>query len=88
MPNQSDLKRAGDSIFSFHVNDWRTPTREVSADRALMGDGGIEIPLIRSWIEEAGFDGFIEVEIFSDEYWKSDQAEYIERIKDAYRAHV
>ncbi|MFP6616905.1 MAG: sugar phosphate isomerase/epimerase family protein [Candidatus Hydrogenedentota bacterium] len=85
---ESELKRAGDSIFSFHVNDWRTPTRDVLADRALMGKGCIDIPQIRGWVEEAGFGGFIEVEIFSDEYWKSDQVEYIERIKDAYRAHV
>ena len=49
-----------------------------------MGDGCINVPLIRSWVEEAGFNGFIEVEIFSDKYWALDQTEYLEKIKWAY----
>ena len=85
---EGDLWRAGDSIFSFHVCDWRTPTRDVLNDRTLMGEGCIDIPQFRGWVEAAGFDGFIEVEIFSDENWQWDQVDYIERIKDAYRAHV
>ena len=53
-----------------------------------MGDGCIDLKSIRSWMEVAGFDGFHEVEIFSDELWASDQSEYVERIKQAYRQHV
>jgi sugar phosphate isomerase/epimerase len=49
-----------------------------------MGDGCINIPEIRSWIEEAGFNGYIEVEIFSDKYWSIDQTEYLKKIKHAY----
>ena len=53
-------------------------------DRGLMGEGCINIPEIRGWVEKTGFDGFIEVEVFSSIYWEQDQAGYVERIKDAY----
>ena len=36
------------------------------------------------WVEEAGFEGYNEVEIFSDKYWAADQREYLEKIKTAY----
>lgn len=85
---ESEIRRAGDSIFSFHVCDWRTPTRDLLNDRGLMGEGCIDIPRIRGWVESAGFHGPIEVEIFSDEYWAQDQAQFVEAIKSAYLAHV
>ena len=85
---EGEIRRAGKSILSFHVCDWRTPTRDLLNDRALMGDGRINIKQIRDWVEAAGFDGFVEVEIFSDEHWASDQAQYVEKIKAAYLKHV
>jgi sugar phosphate isomerase/epimerase len=85
---EREIARADSSIFSFHVCDWRTPTRDILNDRTLMGAGCIDIPRIRGWVEATGFDGFNEVEIFSEEYWGMDQAAYLERIKAAYRAHV
>lgn len=88
-PNlETDLARAGKSIFSFHVCDWRTPMRDMLNDRGLMGEGCINIPRIRGWVEQAGFTGPIEVEIFSDEYWATDQINYIQQIKEAYLNHV
>jgi len=35
-------------------------------------------------VEKAGFNGFIEVEIFSDIYWKQDQDEFLSQIIEAY----
>jgi len=84
---QSEIARAGKSIFSFHVCDWRTPTRDLLNDRGLMGDGCINIPQIRKWVDDAGFDGPIEVEIFSDEYWAMDQNEWLTKIRQAYLVH-
>lgn len=78
---------AAGRLFAFHACDWRTPTRDLLNDRGLMGEGCIPIRVIRGWMEDAGFDGDIEVEIFSDHYWTRDQAEYIEDIKRAYLAH-
>jgi sugar phosphate isomerase/epimerase len=45
------------------------PTRDLLNDRGMMGDGVIDLPRIRSWIEAAGYTGFHEVEIFSELDW-------------------
>lgn len=88
-PELSDqLQRAGGSIFAFHVCDWRVPTRDILNDRALMGAGCIPIKGIRETVERAGFEGWIEAEIFSDEHWASDPSAYVDRIAQAYRDHV
>ena len=79
--------RAG-RIFALHVCDWRTPTEDLLNDRGLMGEGCIDVRQIRGWAEAAGFDGFIEVEIFSNRYWAMDQAAFLDKIKDAYLKHT
>lgn len=71
-------------LFAFHVCDWNVPTVDFLNDRGLMGDGCINIPEIRGWVEDSGFSGYHEVEIFSDKYWKMDQFEYLKMIKEAY----
>jgi sugar phosphate isomerase/epimerase len=86
-PNlEREIARSGaaDRIFAFHVCDWRSPTRDLLNDRGLMGEGCIPVRKIRSWVEQAGFNGFIEVEIFSDHYWTMDQNRFLEMIVDAY----
>ena len=85
---EEQIARAGKNIFSFHVCDWRTPTRDPLNDRGLMGEGCINIRQIRRWVTQAGFEGDIEVEIFSEEHWAEDQTQYLERIKMAYLNYV
>jgi sugar phosphate isomerase/epimerase len=83
---QAGIQRCGshNNLFAFHVCDWNVPTVDFLNDRGLMGDGCINIPLIRSWVEATGFKGYHEVEIFSDKYWATDQHEYLVKIKEAY----
>ena len=83
---EDEIALAGeqDRLFAFHICDWRSPTRDFLNDRTLMGEGCIDVPAIRGWVEAAGFDGYNEVEIFSDEYWSTDQSEYLDKIKKAY----
>ena len=87
---ESELRLAGqqNTLFGFHVCDWRVNTRDFLNDRGLMGDGCIDIPTIRSWAESAGFRGMNEVEIFSTDYWSMDQHAYLQKIKDAYLRHT
>lgn len=75
--------RAG-RLYAFHVCDWRTPTEDMLNDRGLMGEGTIDVREIRGWVEDAGFRGFIEVEIFSNRYWATDQHAFLQQIKHAY----
>ena len=83
---QAGIQRCGanNHLFAFHVCDWNVPTTDFLNDRGLMGDGCINVPEIRSWVEAAGFNGYNEVEIFSDKYWAMDQKSYLEKIKHAY----
>jgi sugar phosphate isomerase/epimerase len=75
-------------LFAFHVSDWRTPTTDLLHDRGLMGEGCIPLREIRGWVEDAGFGGPIEIEIFSQRLWDGDQRESLARIKDAYLQHT
>ncbi len=44
----------------------------------MMGDGVIDIPSIRAEVEKAGYQGLIEVEIFSElNWWKRPVAEIL-----------
>ena len=76
---QQQIERAGKNrLLAFHVCDWLTPTRDLLNDRGMMGDGVIDIPKIRGWVEAQGFNGFSEVEIFSTEnWWQRDHAEVL-----------
>ena len=85
-----DIAEAGsaDLLAAFHVCDWRVPTEHMLLDRGLMGEGCIDIPAIRNDMERAGFDGLIEVEIFSERYWAMDQSEWLNMIAAACRNAV
>ncbi len=56
-------------IAAFQVCDWLVPTKDLLLDRGMMGEGVIDLSGVRSLIEAAGFDGYIEVEIFSKHWW-------------------
>ena len=90
-PNlQQEIQRCGNNnnIFAFHICDWKTPTTDMLFDRGLMGEGCIPIKQIRQWVEATGFNGFNEVEIFSNSYWKEDQNVFLKKIIEAYKTHA
>lgn len=67
---QAEIGRAGaERLLGFHLCDWLVPTTDLLLDRGMMGDGVIDLPRIRGWMEAAGYEGFAEVEIFSAENW-------------------
>jgi sugar phosphate isomerase/epimerase len=65
----SQIKRAGGRIIAHHICDWLVPTTDLLLDRGMMGDGVIDLPGIRRMVEDAGFRGHQEVEIFSAANW-------------------
>lgn len=83
------IKRAGQKrLMAFHLCDWLVPTNDMLTDRGMMGDGVIDIPALRAAVEQHGFSGLNEVEIFSaDNWWKRDadevMATIVERAKTA-----
>jgi hypothetical protein len=61
---------AGSSrLHAFHVCNWLVATRDPLTDRGMIGEGVIDIPRTRDWIESASYEGFCEVEILSDAWW-------------------
>lgn len=68
-----EIARAGKAnrLFGYHVCDWLVPTRDLLTDRGMMGDGVIDLRMIRALMESAGYNGPVEVEIFSSlDWWK------------------
>jgi len=88
-----ELERHFHLIAGVHVNDWREPTRGW-ADRVLPGDGAADLPAILGALDAAGWDGFYDLEIFSDDgtfgsaypdsLWALDAAELARRSRDAF----
>jgi sugar phosphate isomerase/epimerase len=77
---QAQIGRAGrPRLLAFHVCDWLTPTTDLLNDRGMMGDGVIDIPRLRGWVEDQGFAGYSEVEIFSTgNWWQRDHEEVLD----------
>ncbi|MEL6254707.1 MAG: sugar phosphate isomerase/epimerase family protein [Bacteroidota bacterium] len=84
---RTEILRAGEkeNLLAYHICDWKYPPEDMLNDRGLMGDGCIPLPKIRSWVEEAGFTGFHEVEVFSHAYWAMNQEEYLKKIIHKYQ---
>ena len=81
----AQIARAGHGrrVMGFHVCDWLVPTTDLLLDRGMMGDGVIDIPLIRGKVEAAGYLGPAEVEIFSAEnWWRREAAEVLRICRD------
>lgn len=83
-----DIERYAPLIVGVHVNDRRDPTRGW-ADRVLPGDGVAGVPAILGALDRAGWDGFYDIEVFSDNgsfgtaypdsLWDVDGRELVER---------
>lgn len=87
---QAQIARAGkDRLLAFHVCDWLTPTTDLLNDRGMMGDGVVDLPRMRGWMEDAGYAGYSEVEIFSAaNWWRRDHGEVLDTCVQRHRAVV
>ena len=81
------LAAAGaDRILGYHLCDWLEETSDMLLDRGMMGDGVADLKGLRSMVEEAGYSGACEVEIFSAEnWWKRDPGEVLDVIVERFR---
>lgn len=87
---QPQIERAGkERLLAFHACDWLTPTADLLNDRGMMGDGVIDIPKIRGWMEAQGFAGYSEVEIFSaNNWWQRETGEVLDTCIARHRSAV
>ncbi|MFL5960191.1 MAG: sugar phosphate isomerase/epimerase family protein [Gaiellaceae bacterium] len=88
-----EIPRHAHLIAGVHVGDWREPTRGW-ADRVLPGGGVADLPAILGVLEDVGWNGFYDLEIFSDNgafgnaypdsLWDLDVAELARRGREAF----
>jgi len=64
------------------------PTRDILNDRGMMGDGVIDIKSVRAAVEAAGFAGYSEIEIFSNDWWARPMDEVLKRCIARHRTVV
>lgn len=74
------------NLFAYHICDWKMPMADMLNDRGLMGEGCINVKKITQWMQAAGFNGFNEVEIFSNKYWAMNQDEFLNKIIESYKS--
>lgn len=85
------LERAGreERIAIFQVCDWVTPLPAgVLNGRGMIGDGCIELRRLRAAVDNAGYAGPIEVEIFNDALWSMPAADVLAASVARYAEHV
>jgi sugar phosphate isomerase/epimerase len=87
---ENQIARAGREkrILAHHICDWLVPTKDMLLDRGMMGDGVIDIPGYRRAVEAQGFDGFIEVELLSNDWWSRPIDEVLDIVIARYRTAV
>jgi sugar phosphate isomerase/epimerase len=78
------ISAAGSRIFGFHVSDWIVPMPDMLMGRGMMGEGVIEIRRLRTAVEDAGYRGPVEVEIFNHEVWNTPLDVLLRTMKQAY----
>jgi sugar phosphate isomerase/epimerase len=77
-----------------HICDWREETRN-DFDRALPGDGIMDLPAIFGALEAGGYAGWVDLEIFSDDgtftdqdfadsLWKEDPVDVVRRAREGF----
>ncbi len=66
----ADLARAAGRIVSYQLSDWVLPLpQDTLLGRGHVGDGCIDFGPITAGVCAAGYDGYAEVEIFSQQVW-------------------
>jgi sugar phosphate isomerase/epimerase len=84
----AEISRSAGRIVGFHIDDWPVPNPNPVLSRAMTGDGVIELRRIKTAIDEAGYTGPIEVEIFNPTYWEMPGDEVLQLMKSSYVEHV
>jgi len=75
----AQIERAGaDRLLAYHICDWLLPMRDLVNDRGMPGDGVIELKKLRGLVEGSGYQGAVEIEIFSDAWWSRPMEEVLD----------
>ncbi|MDX8044547.1 sugar phosphate isomerase/epimerase family protein [Gracilibacillus sp. S3-1-1] len=84
----AEIERAKGRILGFHVSDWKVPMADMFKGRFMMGDGVIEINRMRKAVEQAGYNGPIEVEIINQSLWDRAGDDVLQEVKQSFAKYV
>ncbi len=82
------IAQAAGRIYGFHVSDWLVPLPDMLMGRGLMGDGVIDNRKLRLLVEQAGYTGPIEVEIFNRALWDADPDAVLTQVIERFEKFV
>jgi sugar phosphate isomerase/epimerase len=83
----ADIARAAGRIAGYQLADWVVPLpRDMLLGRGHIGDGSVDFALISEQVLAAGYDGFTEVEIFSQQVWDAPPDETAATVKERFAA--
>jgi sugar phosphate isomerase/epimerase len=82
-----EIARAGRRIVSYQVCDWVLPLpADTLLGRGHVGDGVIDFGPITASVLAAGYDGYIEVEIFNRDVWDAPAEQTAATVRDRFAA--
>jgi len=84
----TQIALAAGHILGFHISDWLVPLPDPLLGRGMMGDGVIDLRPLRTLVENAGYTGPIEVEIFNRSIWDRPGAEILHLMIERYLAYA
>lgn len=87
----AEIARAGRGgrLHAFQLADWITPLPEgVLNGRGQLGEGSVDLRSWRGVVEEAGYGGLIEVELFNETLWSQNGQDLLKKTTEAYTHHA
>lgn len=83
---EAQIQRAAEHgwLDTYHICDFKPDQEDSLFDRGIMGEGCVSLRQIDDFMNHAGFEGFREVEIFSETWWKREPEQFLEAILTAY----
>ena len=82
-----EIARAGRRIVSYQVCDWVLPLpQDTLLGRGHLGDGVIDFAPISASVAAAGYDGYVEVEIFNAEVWDAPPDQTAATVRERFAA--
>ncbi|MFJ9519364.1 sugar phosphate isomerase/epimerase family protein [Kitasatospora sp. NPDC101801] len=80
---------AGGRIASYQVCDWMLPLpADALLGRGHVGDGHIDFRAMTDQVTAAGYTGWVEVEIFNEDVWRTPGEQTLRTVIERHLAHV
>jgi sugar phosphate isomerase/epimerase len=85
----AQIARAGARIAGFQVCDWVLPLpADMLLGRGHLGDGCVDFRAVAAMVGAAGYDGYVEVEIFNADVWAAPGDETVRTVVSRFASEL